>query len=73
MVVKKVYVSFPLDTYYDGCVLIAADSLDEANEIMDERNKSKCDSLMSELEIVNGMTYEGDESMILIDGEKIMV
>lgn len=68
MVTKKVYVAFPSDTSYDGCILIAADSLDEANEIINERNKAVCDCLVSAPELVNGMAYEGDESMILVDG-----
>ena len=68
MVTKNVYVAFPSDTSYDGCILIAADSLDEAKEIVNEKNKTVCDCLISEPELVNGMAYEGDESMILVDG-----
>lgn len=68
MVTKNVYVAFPSDTSYDGCILIAADSLDEAKEMVNEKNKTVCDCLISAPELVNGMIYEGDESMILVDG-----
>lgn len=68
MVTKNVYVAFPSDTSYDGCILIAADSLDEAKEMVNEKNKTACDCLISTPELVNGMTYEGDESTILVDG-----
>lgn len=68
MVTKNVYVAFPSDTSYDGCILIAADSLDEAKKIVNEKNKTVCDCLISVPELVNGMTYEGDESTILVDG-----
>lgn len=68
MVTKKVYVAFPSDTSYDGCILIAADSLDEAKEMANDKNKIVYDCLISTLELVEGMTYEGDESMILVNG-----